>query len=90
MNWKKDLIRVIDLAGLDDKPEKYVKEFEAVLKLFDEIDKYLDIIDKYEPLYHPLEILTEPREDSVYRLDMDKKIPVDDDGYIRGPPIKRK
>ena len=90
MKWIKDIKRVMDLAGLEEDPSKYIEEFEKVMELFDELDKYGEIIERYQPLYHPLEIETTPRRDSIEYSETYKDLELDEDGYVRGPPIKRK
>ncbi len=85
-----DIERILDMIGLTEDVEKYIDSIETVFNLFNKIDEYEDNIKDLDPLYHPLEILLEPEEDNPVESYGYEHLDKDEDGYVRGPPLRRR
>lgn len=90
MNMKKEIEKILNILGLEEKPEKYIDSIEYILDLFNEIDRYIGYAEDLEPLYNPMNIELEPDNDIIKEWRNPEYPERDDDGYVRGPPLKRR
>lgn len=90
MDRRDELRRILEIIGLEEEPEKYVYSIEYILNLFNKIDEYYRYAEGLEPLFHPMDLELKP-DDDVIREEMGMEhLKMDEDGYVRGPPLKRR
>lgn len=90
MDRRDEIKKVLEIIGLEEDPDKYLDSIEYILNLFSKIDEYSDYAEDLEPLYHPMDLELEPDKDIVKPEEMMKHLEKDEDGYVRGPPLKRR
>ena len=90
MDRKEEIKKVLEIIGLEEDPEKYIDSIEYILNLFNKIDEYYEYAEGLEPLFHPMDLELEPNSDEIGEQIEMEHLKRDEDGYVRGPPLKRR
>ncbi len=90
MDRKEEIKKILEMIGLEEEHEKYVDSVEYILNLFNKIDEYYGYARDLDPLFHPMDLTLEPDDDRVEEQDEMEHLKLDEDGYVRGPPLKRR